>query len=63
MANFASVTVSIAADRIGVLRTIFLVRFVVKLTSFGIVVECAGTNSTSSKVRAVFSKFINISCG
>ena len=58
MANFASVTVSIAADRIGVLSVMFLVSWVFKLTSFGMVVECAGTNSTSSNVSAVLSKFI-----
>ena len=58
IASFASVTVSIAADKIGVLSEIFLVSCVLRLTSLGIVVECAGTNKTSSNVSAVLSKFI-----
>ena len=51
IAIFDSVTVSIAADKIGILRLILLVNFVVKSTSSGSILENCGTRSTSSKAN------------
>ena len=47
-----SVTVSIAADIIGILSPIFLVRLVEISTSAGRTADSAGIRSTSSKVSA-----------
>ena len=58
IASLPSVTVSIAAEIIGVFKVILLVSFEVKLTSFGRTSECAGTNNISSKVSAFFKSFI-----
>ena len=52
MASLVSVTVSIAADNIGIFRRMVLVSCVDKSAVFGSTVECAGTSRTSSKVRA-----------
>ena len=51
IAKLDSVTVSIAAETIGVFNTIFLVIFVFKTTSLGNTFENEGTNNTSSKVK------------
>jgi hypothetical protein len=58
IASLASVTVSIAAEIMGVFRVIFLVSCVVKSTSLGRIEECAGTNKISSKVSAFLNTFI-----
>ena len=52
MAISLSVTVSIAALKIGILSSISFVSFVFKLTSFGNTLDFCGTNKTSSKVNA-----------
>ena len=50
IAILLSVTVSIAAETIGIFRSIFLLNFVFKETSEGRTSEYAGTSSTSSYV-------------
>ena len=52
IASLVSVTVSIAAESIGIFKLISLVSLVERLAVFGSTVECAGTSRTSSKVRA-----------
>ena len=52
IANRASVTVSMAAETMGMLSEILRVSCVAKLTSRGNIDEWAGTSKTSSKVRA-----------
>jgi len=52
MAVLDSVTVSMAALRIGILRIMLLVRCVEVSTSLGNMDDSAGTRSKSSKVRA-----------
>ena len=49
----ASVTVSIAADTIGILRLILRVSWVVVVTSEGITSEASGKSNTSSKVNPI----------
>ena len=51
MAMGASVTVSIAADTIGMLRVMFREKRLLRSTSFGRTSEYDGMRSTSSKVR------------
>ncbi len=51
IASWASVTVSIAALKIGIFRVMFLVSFVLTLTLEGKTFECCGTNKTSSNVK------------
>jgi hypothetical protein len=51
IANVASVTVSIAAEIIGIFNEISLVSFVLIFTSRGSTCENAGSNSTSSNVN------------
>ena len=51
IAKRASVTVSIAADSSGIFREMLRVSWVRRLTSRGNTLECAGSSSTSSKVR------------
>ena len=58
IAKRASVTVSIAAERIGILSVIPRVNFVWRETSLGNTVECAGTSKTSSNVKASCSNRI-----
>src|SRR5436853_24235 len=53
IASRDSVTVSIAAESNGILRAIFRVRRVARLTSRGTTAEYAGTRRTSSKVSAL----------
>ena len=50
MAILCSVTVSMAALIIGIFKTTFLVRCVVRSIMFGVTSEYCGTNNTSSKV-------------
>ena len=52
MARLASVTVSIAALTMGMLRGMLRVSLVCTLASLGSTVDLAGTRSTSSNVRA-----------
>ena len=52
IASFASVTVSIAAETIGIFNVIELVSLVAVITSDGKISEYAGATSTSSKVSA-----------
>src|SRR5688500_5380030 len=56
----ASVTVSIAAETIGISSAIVRVRRLAVTTSFGRTADSAGTSRTSSKVRPSFA---NLSCG
>ena len=51
IAIFDSVTVSMAADKIGVLSSMFFVNLVVSVTSAGNISEYCGTNKTSSNAR------------
>src|ERR1700709_1170281 len=53
IARRASVAVSIAAETTGRLRTMFRLRWVLRLVSRGNTWEYAGTNNTSSKVSAL----------
>ena len=53
----ASVTVSIAAETIGISRTIVRVRRVAVETSFGSTDDSAGTSRTSSKVSPSLANF------
>ena len=57
MASGASVTVSMAADTIGIARSIRGVRRVLVSTSAGRTDDSAGSSSTSSKVRPSFANF------
>ena len=54
IAALYSVTVSIAAETIGMLSVTRLVRLDFKQTSLGSTSECCGTSSTSSNVNALF---------
>ena len=56
IANGASVTVSIAAERRGMFSCMLRVSCVARETSRGSTLEYAGTNKTSSKVRACCNK-------
>ena len=56
MARRDSVTVSMAAETSGILSSISRVSLVAKDTSLGTIREWAGTKSTSSKVRASWSR-------
>jgi hypothetical protein len=51
MARLASVTVSMAAEIIGIFMGMFLESLVLRLTSRGITSEYDGTSRTSSKVK------------
>ncbi len=51
IANLDSVTVSIAAETIGILSKMFCVNFVARFTSLGSTFDAWGTNKTSSNVR------------
>src|ERR1700745_198576 len=53
IARRASVTVSMAAETTGRFRTMFRLRWVLRLVSRGNTWEYAGTNNTSSKVSAL----------
>ena len=57
MARRASVTVSIAADTIGMASSMRGVSRVQVRTSFGMTDDSAGTSSTSSKVRPCLANF------
>ena len=57
IANLASVTVSIAADTIGMLSVIFLVSFVSNDTSLGNTCDDCGTSNTSSNVNPSCASF------
>ena len=57
MASGASVTVSIAADTIGMLRVIFGVRRAAVLTSPGRTLDSAGRSRTSSNVSPSLANF------
>ena len=57
MARRASVTVSIAADTIGMASSMRGVSRVQVRTSFGMTEDSAGTSSTSSKVRPCLANF------
>ena len=57
MARGASVTVSMAADTIGMLSWIFGVRCAAVLTSFGRTLDSAGSRRTSSKVSPSLANF------
>ena len=57
IARRASVTVSIAAETIGMLSSIERVSRVRVETSFGSTCDSAGTSSTSSKVRPSLANF------
>ena len=57
MARGASVTVSIAAETIGMLRVIFGVRRAAVLTSPGRTFDSAGSSSTSSNVSPSLANF------
>ena len=52
IANWDSVTVSMAAEMMGILRSILPVSLVFTSVSAGTTLEWAGTRSTSSKVSA-----------
>ena len=61
MASGPSVTVSIAAEMIGIFSLMLFVRFVVTSTSEGSTFERLGCKSTSSKVSPVFCRMMAIS--
>src|SRR3989304_2705069 len=60
IASSDSVTVSIAAEMIGIFNRISGVRFVLKSTSRGSTEDLPGTKSTSSNVRPNFKFFVLI---
>ena len=56
-----SVTVSIAADTIGMFSSTFLLKRVFISTCLGKISEYCGTSKTSSKVRAFVTIFMHLS--
>jgi hypothetical protein len=61
IASSASVTVSIAAETIGVWRVISLVNLLDTSTVLGRTSECAGISNTSSKVSpSIIGEFVNV---
>src|SRR3990167_8661881 len=63
MAALASVTVSMAADTIGMASSIFLVSFVLVSASLGNILLRAGRRRTSSNVKAKGNSFFMSSYG